>query len=459
MIYTKFDNTLSIPAIEVPIYCDKPDVDPDGGKPDYPRQTVMTGVMTPLLKINNFVIIWDDVSYFRLYHANGLPRVRCTVLDRQGFMKAFDTPGSDNILQVQILPPYENVYKKINLMMFITDSSIDGNYITLDAVYYVSHIWDNDMHAYGEVTTYDLFETVAHTNALGFASNVSGTNDKRWIYNPNWTMQRFLNSEIQFCGDRDAVGGAVYQWWVDFWNNINLVDIVSEYSKSRDLEKIWMLGVRYLDPNQEKDPKPYQSEPAITNHAAMKSGTLYSDDMVPVNRPANCTDKNFEVYSMDDLDRYSTVVQDGDVKKNIITDYEYGGEVFGGYDYLSQRAVASMFESKVRAQYLSTALNDAVLALPRGSKVNVYWYDYDSMHTSLMSDNVESNIPLDNDAHTESIDTETTPVLNRQLSGQYYIYDEEIAYVRGSGWTTTMKLVRPAGSVQKYTDNDGDNKE
>ena len=311
------------------------------------------------------------------------------------------------------------------------------------------------MRAYGDVSTYSMFEQVAHRLSLGFASNVSETNDTRWIYNPNWNTRRFLNSEIGFCGDKDAIGGKVYQWWVDFWNNLTLVDTVSEYTHTHDLEKIWVLGVRQLDPNMEEDPVPYETEPTITNHQAMRSDGLYSDSMTPVCRPADCTDKNFEVYSMTDLDRYSTVVQDGDVSKNIIVEYEYGGEVFGDYDYLSQRMASRMFDSKMRAQYLSVSLNDATLALPRGNKVNVYWYDYDSMHSGIMSDtDTQSNIPLPDDAHANDVDMELTPILNKQLSGQYYIYDAEISYVRGTGWRTDMMLMRPAGSIQKYTDND-----
>ena len=89
MITLKFDNSLTIPPIEVPLYSDSPAIDPQCGQADSPRQTVMMGVMTPLLKLNNFVIIWDDVRYFKLYHADGLPQVHCVIHDTQGFIVKF----------------------------------------------------------------------------------------------------------------------------------------------------------------------------------------------------------------------------------------------------------------------------------------------------------------------------------------------------------------------------------
>ena len=449
MITVKTDPTLKLPTIEVPIFSEDPSADPEGGHADASKQTKLMGVMTPLIKFDKYVIMFTDVEYFRLYISRSVPRMHCTIVDSLGFIGALSTPGSDNQIQMQIIPPFDNAYRKINLTMFITDSEIDGNRITFDAVYYIPKLWDNQMRAYGNITSYELFEQVANQLGLGFASNVAGTNDRRWIYNPNRHVVDLLNREIDFAGDSDAIGGKIYKWWIDYWNRINLVEIVSEYSSVETLPKIWVLGSRITEPMNEEEPEPTQTDPVICNIQELSTSGVYSKNMYPVNNPADYTDKNFEVYSMTDLDRYSTVVQDGDVYKQIIMDYEYGGEVFGDYDYLSQRMTNQMFTSKILAQYMSVEMPDAVLALPKGSKVNLNWYDYQYMHKDLLKDDdVKSNIPLED---IDDSDEEGAPVLNRMLSGQYYIYDEEIKFANGT-WMSTLTLIRPASGVTKYAD-------
>ena len=84
----------------------------------------------------------------------------------------------------------------------------------------------------------------------------------------------------------------------------------------------------------------------------------------------------------------------------------------------------------------------------KGEKVNVYWYDINNPYSQDLQDKgnstISSNIPL-----PESIKFQDSKmIINKTISGQYYIIDTELAYNAGV-WSHKFRLGRYSDQVQR----------
>ena len=106
IITTKFDNQLKQSSIEVPLIA--------------PREEEME-IWTPIVAINDIVFDFDKVLRMNLYDDDRLPRIEVTIFDENKLLSGINNPSNDNELRLQILPPFEDAYKKINLTFYITN--------------------------------------------------------------------------------------------------------------------------------------------------------------------------------------------------------------------------------------------------------------------------------------------------------------------------------------------------
>ena len=411
------------------------------------KQSAVEGIFVPLFRYNNITINFTMVTSMTLT-CNPVPKLKLTIEDHANLIKILDTPGKDNRLIMQVLPPFDNAYKKIQLSFYITDSRVDGSTITFWALYDAPGIWDSEMKTYGLATTYEVFEETSKAHQLGFCSNMDNTEDKRYIYNPNKDMQSFFDSEVQFGGQDKHV----LEWWIDFWNNVNLVDIFEEYNRisEEDDMHIW-ISTSLPDVDGSNEPEPQQVLAAFSNHPMMANSPMFIKDYVPITNGTNASDVNFETYSMTDLECQSTLIQDGDVHDCVLMQYKYGGERFGEFDYLTQRASRDLFLSKIKSSVIEIEVGIPILGIIRGDKVNIWWYDINSSSTEEIDNSqIESNIPLpDSEA-----DTEGSYIINKTVSGQYTVLDIELNFDITSGWKNVFTLGRMADSVQRLNPPD-----
>ena len=94
-------------------------------------QTKVYGVQVPMIAINDIFIDFDNVIDFSLKSVDVFPTLKMTVMDKYGLIESIQTPGMDNSVRVDILPKFENAYKKIELDFYINNLSIRGNCLTL----------------------------------------------------------------------------------------------------------------------------------------------------------------------------------------------------------------------------------------------------------------------------------------------------------------------------------------
>lgn len=446
MINVKKDSSLQFPSIEIPM-TNEPTADNQSEQTR--QQTKVDGVLVPIIKINDIVIDGRQVSHMKL-RLDETPVLDITIKDEFGILKTLDNPDNDSRLQLQILAPYDDTYKKINLMFYVDRCTLSDYEIRIHGVYDVPHLYDKVLKAYGKISSYDLFETIASDYSLGFASNVNGTEDERYIYNPNMNAIQLMNQEIQFSGlSDDNSEPHVFDWWIDQWNCLNFVDLYTEYKEKvpeKDMQ-IWS-NSRMKASSSDEDYKPEKMLAMFTNNPQFMSNDLYISNYKTLVNLATATDVCFEVYDMLDLSKLTTTIMDGDVHNNIRIKYNYGGELFGDYDYLTKRACRSIFRDKIESQQLEVSVTSPIFSLPRGHKVDLFWYDVNENLTAdeqlERNKEIQSNIDLPNSV----ICQDAKFIINKTISGQYYIMYEEIEYDHGR-WNHLFRIGRYADQIEK----------
>ena len=444
----KFDCSLEFPPIVEPLYGAAPD-EADSGLVLENQQTKVTGIIAPLIKLNNTTITWSQVKSMTL-KCDRWPEIKLEIIDSLDFSKTYDKPDQDNILQMQILPSFDNAYRKINLIFTIDDISFSDSTVYVSGRYNVPGWNDNIMKSYGNISTYEFFETVAKELKLGFASNLEGTDDNRWIYVANDSRKSVLSDECEFGGRPELI----MDWWVDFWNCINLVDIYERYHTVDKDIKVWIQQNRYPETETNSEVIPTQVEAMISNHMNFKMSPLFCTGMEIVSdfsqNTVNGSDKRLEIYDMGTLNTDSTIVADGSIKKNVILTYRYLGEKFGDVDYLTNRALHSAYIQKLNSQQLRVTLQVPCFGFTKGGKLNFYWYEVNDLTKDIKNKELGSNIDLPIDTTQGDQDQ---PLINGQLSGQYYITDVTYYYENNGNvpkWTQEMLLSRPVELMEKY---------
>ena len=454
-VLLKFDPTIELPEIPQLFNNPSPEEDPDLGTDTTMQQTKITGILSPLVKIGDTVVPFSSIGSMKLTDTP-YPSVRLKITDNFELIKTFDKPTKDNILQIQIVPTFENAYKKINLTFWITDMKFSGPTMTVSAIYNVPKLHDNVLKAYGEITTYEFFEQVAKDLGLGFASNLESTDDKRWIYVPNEKISQALDRETLYGGNERQI----LTWWIDFWNCLNLVDVYERNNTIDKDMKMWVLPRKMPETETGTNTEPMLLETMITNNDAFRDFQIYASEYSDSLSASTTTDMIVSTYKIDEMMEENFNIMDGDVNNDIFTTFTYGGENFGSHSYIKQYYCRDMWMLKINNSTIKVKLPQPCLGLMKGHKVNFYWYMVnDFVDDTKNDDTVNSNIALPNDNEKDlnsGLDPDKVDdkmIIDKQVSGQYYIVDTTIEYSLNGGsynWSHTLILSRPEDQKEYF---------
>lgn len=421
-------------------------------------QTAVFGIQVPLIMINNTVIDFDAVNYFALKSTGRIPELTIIVEDKYELINNLYKINQDNEVRVQILPKFENAYKKINLTFYISNVNVFGSQIKLTAVYKLPKLLSSEFKSYGNIDTYTLFRTIAEETSLGFATNISTTSDERFVYCDNKTLLSLMDSEIQY----SVAPEMIIDWWVDFWNNINLADIRERYESvdSDDDISIWIAG-QVHEVTADNEVEPILTTAVINDHPGYSQSELfakkYETNINPGGQVSKGSDKVYSIYNEYETENLEYLIQDGDIKSDIFTSYEYIGENIGKYNYMLSKSLRTGFFQKMNSDTVSVTLGSPLLGLMRGHKVNfIHYVNNDKIEnkmksleeSGLIDRNVESNIPLsDYDVVKDSEETggEGKFTLDRTVSGQYLISGVNVLYSNNE-WNYILTLTKPAST-------------
>lgn len=455
-----YDASLKLPNIEKLLVTPAPDELPDdaGINMNTVQQTKIDGIMAPLVQLNNMQINFDQIESFTLYCTDNLPSVNMVIHDDFGLIRTIESPTSDNQVQIQIIPPFDNAYKKVNLLFYITSYRSVGQHLHISAVYYVPGIYNSLLESYGKISSYKLCDLMAKKLQLGFVTNVSPSGDERYMYCNNITCIEELSKEIR-CGGSEY---SILDWWIDWRNNLTLCDIYDRYNADGDVPDIWVDGgIVKENTSFDSDPVPQKVRAVITNLPDSKKSSLYANRYQNIldtsGNIGNGTDKVLLIHSFDTNDASDYLIQDGDIKNDIFTKYEYRGEYFGNYNYLAQQSRNDLYKQKMQSSNIIIHLCQPILGLMRGDRLEFAWYETAPLTQDVIleannSQEVSNNAP-------ELPDTEDpipdSMILNKQVSGQYYILGTTLKYSRvpkgASNWDYELRLARPADKTFNYS--------
>lgn len=443
IIEVKTDPQLEFKPIEEPM--SSPSPDQDSGNDN--QQVKTTGIVAPLIKLNNTVIPFDQVTQFELGCENFLPTLFVSINDKFNLAKSLDQPKGDNIIQIQILPPFDNAYKKINMNFFISNIDMSGDNIYINGIYKVPELYNSRLQCFGELTTYEYIEQISNETKLGFATNISGVEDKRFIYCNNINYIESIERETQFGGSSEII----LQSWIDYWNYINLADIFERYNSKDENLKVWISTSSLQDTTSTTINEPQEMPAQITNNPALSNSQLYCKDYSVVNNTGvsamEGTDRVLSIYDNNTTEVSETLLQDGDISNDLFTKYLYLGELYSEHNYLLSKECNRMYKEKLTSQAIVVNLSSPLLGLMRGHKVNFLWYDNNDLTSSLKTD-IESNLPVEQTEYSAD-----SLSINKQVSGQYLIYKTKIMFDRYSGadaWKYQLTLIRPQSQINSY---------
>jgi hypothetical protein len=464
IVTVEFDNTLEKSDIVMPIMSSSKSEAGDDYQDNSQSeiaQTSVFGIQVPLIMINTTVIDFDSIHYFELKSNGPTPELIMTVEDRYELITNIDKPSHDNEVRIQIIPRFDNAYKKINLTFFINDIDVTGSMIKLTCLYKLPLLMSSQYKAFGEIDTYSLFKTIASEIKLGFATNVAALNDKRFVYCDNRSLHSLLDSEITFANATEHI----MDWWIDFWDNVNLVDIKERYLAvdPDDDIKIWVAG-ETRENRKDGEIIPNEVVAVLNNHPSVNNSELFVKEYTIKNNPgqqaALGSDKVYGIYADVNNEYSDYLIQDGDIKNDIFAKYDYLGENYGEYNYLFAKCLRAGYLQKINSETIKVTLKSPLLGLMRGHRVNFIRYVNDDYlegkmksleEAGVIDRNVESNIPLEeyelNDEETKDNKNDGKFRLDKTTSGQYLIIAVELLFTNNE-WEYVLTLARPAPSNQ-----------
>ena len=467
LIQVKKDPNIQQSEIIIPLTNSSQDESGNNYRPNQQelQQTLVYGIQSPLIKINNIIVDFVDVLDFDLKNTHVMPEISLTVRDRLKMLASIDRVGLDNELRIQILPKFDNKYKKINLTFYITSVKIDEDIVRIKGIYKSPKFLSSNIKSFGEVDTYTLFENICNETGLGLASNIDKNEvDKRFIYCDNISYQELLDREMKYANSETQV----LDYWIDWWNNLVLVDIYERYNavdKDEDM-KVWV-AVQQNEVTEGSQIDPVEVPALLQNSPTTQNSELYVKNYKIANKPTAITsqgsDRVYSIYEQEKGEYMDHLIQDGDLKKDIFTKFYYLGESYGTYNYLLAGAKRESFLQKISSNdtikiYLKTPL----LGLMRGKKINFAWYVNDdaiqmsneSYKENKIMNEPETPIPLESQ-ETEDIDSNDNGKfeMDKTVSGQYLITGCRIKY-QNKEWEYELTISRPSSQSQKIIKED-----
>ncbi len=436
-------NESSIVAPEIIEYLYPTSYAEGGGQDSEVSMMNTMGKIVPLVKINNKIIEQGDIKSLRLESSRYLPTLSLTFYDRDNITTLIDTPGPDDYIHVQIIPRFDGIYKKINLLFYIKDisMSISKQIITIDAEYTIPGLDNAVLKSYGKLDTYTLYNTISQELGLGFCSNIStkATNDNRYTYITNDT---YINSlrKMYLNGGTSPV---VLSSWIDLYNNINLIDLYDLYyggenwSDQPDDIKIYS-SHSFNASSAEVLEEPFEIVATLTNDPKYQIVDLYTEDMKLKNNLGKNkkigTDIGINIYDIDKNIQSSKLIQDSSgVSTNVYTKVIYNGEfnpeVCDNSEYLFQSDAQKLFNNKINNNLIEITTQKVIFGLMRGGKVNVKWYNNSVLGSSIQDKSyMEMNSNLQVEEVEYDVDDPRSMRINKRVSGQYVIVSTEILY-------------------------------
>lgn len=417
------------------------------------------GINIPIIRLNNIVLIDDQIDQVIITCDDFLPKVHLSIKDTGNIIKICDTPGFDNEISIVITCQINGYYKKISLLFYITKFYIDDEFIGYDGIYKLQTLNTHMLKQIGsgKLNTYNMLSEIAKENKLGFAATkkCEDVKDERYRLIRSKTYIDYIKDQIALSGlDEESI----FDSWIDLFGYIVMVNVHYVMTEKVDPEQLTIYTI-YGGENTINDdsasPQAIQLQRTLTNNITnevninlqfdkfeniINNNKIYQNGALNTNwyMTSPCEENKIEMEELQLIENSADGINNSD-------EYEFSKTEFLGIEFdeiptLFQTKINKRYFEKLRAKRLKIEMSRYNLGLERGTLVNIIFKEYNSAIIKTFKGGKDMEETIDG-------------AINPYLSGMYYIDGLEYEYV-----TEDHKIKQYIYLIKKSADDKALNK-
>jgi LAS superfamily LD-carboxypeptidase LdcB len=181
----------------------------------------------PLVYYNGIHIEYSDISMFKLYHEGILPAIKIIFVDRNGIFRDDGFPVDDAIITIFIHSKSKRL-RSIKMDFKITNFKDLAGSFSIQGIVDIPQIYLRKFTSYSKKTSFECLQEVAKECQLGFATNVSDSNDKMTWINTGHQRLQFISEVVNNSYISD---NSFLHCYIDYYYNLCYVDLEKEYNR------------------------------------------------------------------------------------------------------------------------------------------------------------------------------------------------------------------------------------
>lgn len=250
------------------------------------KQSEHVGATSPFVVINGMNFDKSMIESYMLDLSDFLPRLSCSLVDTGGALTSKYYPMDGDILSTYIKSK-NNDYKPIRLDFTILSiksspgAGGEGGVYSLECILRVTSLFIDYCKSFKDKTSFDVIKDIAKEIKLGFASNITSTDDKMTWLCAFDTYNKFISDVIMHSYKDDK---SFMTCFVDEKYCINFVEVNAQFTLNRDVD-ITTSGKVNIADYEGGSPEPIKDKRRliITNSRTEQDTPNYIESYVLVN--------------------------------------------------------------------------------------------------------------------------------------------------------------------------------
>jgi len=435
--------TVSEPAIKLGKIT-VPENDTSDNTPDTTRRM---GYASPFIKINGYNLPEQSISKFKLTTSGFRPSINVVFNDTDDMLEA-DFPKDGDLLELYIRSSNDKVYKKIridfDILTIKSNPAASGTTFNISGIMHIPDLQSEISMSLLENTSYNHLIEVCDALQLGFASNITETDDTMNRFNAKNTLSDFIKN-ITDSSYKDEL--SFLTSYIDFHYYLNFVEVNSCFQVDGTLQDGDYDASTFINQDKGNDSGESEGESdkiVFSNHPAVQGTTNYVMGYSMYNNAGEIWQSNgykrfCEVYNME-TNEFSSVFVDpftteGAETNNVILKGKAGDSTYENqnkYKYFG-RNFSTLYEGNLHPNY-------------HYAKIQNYQnlQEINKMGLTVILDGISSNISKFRTIPVAIYKTGQLARARRQAgdelanrSEEEYIYDDPKAFLLDeflSGW-------------------------
>lgn len=245
------------------------------------RQSLMKGEESPVIKMNGTILSNKLIQNFSLSlmgQDSFLPQCRVSFIDDDAKFIDQNYPMDGDLMSIYLkssvkeLKPLRNDYQIESVSSADLAGEGRGATINVKGSLRVPRLYGEESKAYKDKTSWEVLREIAKDLQLGFASNVSETDDEMTWINPNISRYDFIQHVSSHAYKDDS---SFFICFIDQYYILNFINVNQQFSFTEQFDpaKITRLfDASYTDESAEVDDFNLTDELFVTNDSS-RTGT------------------------------------------------------------------------------------------------------------------------------------------------------------------------------------------